>query len=265
MFERTRASPNRFPVFEKGEYAGVLPRKFISFHCLENESNEPKESNTERTENFPDFLQRSESDVVCVGGGESSEKRLADLEGMPVCEIRKQSTEGVVVPNLLNVVESVQGVSHDESQIIKSHLLGESLDVLDDSGLRQLIEYVPIELGTGLEEERFGVVIRGVSVGQFTENVTFLDNVMDLESGNRTSTLSRDVVHVSGKREGKRSETEAECVLRPKIVAFEIGDGSDEESMALRSEIGRVMRGSHVSAVTVQIEHRRNSDCQNWR
>ena len=38
-----------------GEYPGVLPRKYISFNCLENESNEPKESNTEGTENFPDF------------------------------------------------------------------------------------------------------------------------------------------------------------------------------------------------------------------
>ena len=148
-----------------GEYAGLLPRKFISFHCLENESNEPKESNTEGTENFPDLPQRSESDVECSVGGGSPEKRLADLEVSPVCEIRKESTEGVVVPNLRNVVESVEDVSHDESQIIVSQLLGESLEVLDDSGIRQLIDIVPEEFGTGLEEERSGAVLRGVSVG----------------------------------------------------------------------------------------------------
>ena len=82
-----------------------------------------------------------------------------------------------------------------------------------------------------------------MSVGQITENVTFLDNVMDLESGNRTSTPSKDVVHASGKRKAKVPETERECVLRPNIVAFEIGEGSDAESMAFRSEIGRVNAG----------------------
>ena len=146
---------------------------------------------------------------------------------MPVCEIRKESTEKVVVSNLPNVVESVEDVIHDENQIVVSQLLGERLEVLEDSGLRQLIGNVTVEFGTGLEEERFGVVARGVSVGQITETVTFLDNVMDLKSGNRTSTPSKDVVHASGKRKAKESETEEECVLRPKIVAFEIGDGNN--------------------------------------
>ena len=68
---------------------------------------------------------------------------------MRVCEIRRESTQGVVVPSLPNAVENVQDVSHDESQIIVSHLLVESLDVLDDSGIRQLIENVPVEFGTG--------------------------------------------------------------------------------------------------------------------
>ena len=81
-----------------GEYAGMLPRKFISFPCLENESSEPKESNTDGTENFPDLHQRSESDVECSDGGGSPGKRLADLEVMPLREIRKESTEGVIVP-----------------------------------------------------------------------------------------------------------------------------------------------------------------------
>ena len=226
-----------------GEYAGKLPRNFISFHCLENESNEPKESNTQGTENFPELPQRSESDAECSFGGESPEKRLVELEVMPVCEIRKESVEGVDVTNLPNAAESVQDVSHDESQIIVSHLLGESLEGLDESGLRQLIENVPEPFETGLEEERSCAVDRGVSVGQITESVTFLDDVMNLESGNRTSTPSKDVVHASGKRKSKGSEAEGECVLRPKFVAFEIGDGIDEESMAFRSEIGRVIVG----------------------
>ena len=114
--------------------------------------------------------------------------------------------QGVVVPNLPNVVESVQDVSHDERQIMVSHLLGETSDVLDDSGLRQLIENVPVEFGTELEEERYGSIVKRVSVGQFTENVTFLDNAMDLESGNWTSTPSKDVVHAGDKRKAKASQ-----------------------------------------------------------
>ena len=226
-----------------GEYAGMFPRKFISFHCLENESNEQKESNTEGTENFPDLPRRNESDGECSDGGESPEKRLVELEVMPVCEIRKESAEGFDVTNLPNTAERVQYVSHDESQIIVSHLLGESLEGLDESGLRQLNENVPEPFETGLEEERPCAVDRGVNVGQITESVTFLDNVMNLESSNWTSTPSKDVMYVGGKQKSKGSEAEGECVLRPKIVAFEIGDESDEEVMAFRSEIGRVNVG----------------------
>ena len=176
-------------------------------------------------------------------GSEFPEKRLVDLEVMPVCEFRKESAEGVVVPNLPNVVESMRGVSHYESQIVVSLLLGESLEVLDDSGLRQLIENVPVEFGSGLDQEQSCAVVRGVNVGQVTESVNFLDDVMNLESGNRTSTPSKDVIHAGGKQRIEESETEAECVLRPKIVAFEFGDGSDEESMAFRSDIGKANAG----------------------
>ena len=179
-FERTRVSSYGYPVSEMGEYAGMLPRKFISFHCLQNESNETQESNTEGTENFLDLPRGSESDVECSVGGESREKRLIDLEVVPVCEFCQESTEGVDVPNLPNVVESVQGDSHDETHIIVSHLLGESLEVLDDSGLRQLIENVPVHCETGIEEERSEAVVGGVGIGHFTETVTFLHKVMDL-------------------------------------------------------------------------------------
>ena len=55
-----------------GEYAGELPRKFISFHCLENEYNVPKDHNTEGTENYPDLPQRSEVDIVVIEETETS-------------------------------------------------------------------------------------------------------------------------------------------------------------------------------------------------
>ena len=64
-----------------GEYAGELPRKFISFHCLENESNVPKDHNTEGTENYPDLPQRSELEIVVIEKTETSQtKSLAVLQ-----------------------------------------------------------------------------------------------------------------------------------------------------------------------------------------
>ena len=64
-----------------GEYAGELPRKFISFHCLENESNVPKDHNTEETENHPDLPQRSEVQIVVIEETDTSpSKSLAVLQ-----------------------------------------------------------------------------------------------------------------------------------------------------------------------------------------
>ena len=64
-----------------GEYAGELPRKFISFHCLENESNVPKDLNTEGTENYPDLPQRSEVELVVIEETETyPTKSLAVLQ-----------------------------------------------------------------------------------------------------------------------------------------------------------------------------------------
>ena len=80
-FERTRVSSLRISGFEMGEYAGELPRKFISFHCLENESNVPKDHNTEGTENCPDLPHRSEVEIVVLEETETSPtKSLAVLQ-----------------------------------------------------------------------------------------------------------------------------------------------------------------------------------------
>ena len=63
------------------EYAGELPRKFISFHCLENESNVPKDHNTEGTENYSDLPQRREVEIVVIEETETSPtKSLAVLQ-----------------------------------------------------------------------------------------------------------------------------------------------------------------------------------------
>ena len=79
--ERTHVSSLRISGFEMGEYAGELPLKFISFHCLENESDVPKVHNTEETENYPDLPQRSEVEIVVIEETETSlSKSLAVLQ-----------------------------------------------------------------------------------------------------------------------------------------------------------------------------------------
>ena len=73
--------PLRISGFEMGEYAGGLPRKFISFHCLENESNVPKDCNTEESENYPDLPRRSGVEIVMIEEtGTSPSKSLAVLQ-----------------------------------------------------------------------------------------------------------------------------------------------------------------------------------------
>ena len=62
------------------------------------------------------------------------------------------SAERIKVPNLTHVVECIQSDSCDDSHIV-SHSLGDNLDVLDDSGLRQLNDKAPVEFGTGLEKK----------------------------------------------------------------------------------------------------------------
>ena len=80
--------------FEMGQYAGELPRKFISFHCLENEANVLKDRNTEGTENYPDLPQRSESAIVVIEETETSPtKSLAVLQVAGVKGAMVEETE----------------------------------------------------------------------------------------------------------------------------------------------------------------------------
>ena len=73
--------------------------------------------------------------------------------------------------------------------------------------------------------------------------MTFSDDADDLENGNWTLTPSKKAVRVDAKRRAFGSAVESGSERHPKIVAFEIGDGSDEESVAMRSGVGRVNAG----------------------
>ena len=86
-----------------GEYAGVLPPKFISFRCLEKESNELKDSNTEGAENYPDIPQGSESETVVIEETETSPSesfsvlQVAGGKGAIVGETEDRNKESVIV------------------------------------------------------------------------------------------------------------------------------------------------------------------------
>ena len=76
------------------EYAGELPRKFFRFLCLENESNAPKDRNTGGTDNYPDFRQRSEVEIVVIEETDTSPtKSLAVLQVTGGKETMVEETE----------------------------------------------------------------------------------------------------------------------------------------------------------------------------
>ena len=95
--------------------------------------------------------------------------------------------------DLIDFVEGVEGDNRDDSHFIVILLLGESSDVLDDCGLQQLIENDPVKFGTALEGESV-TEFEKVTAGRITESVTFLDNVVEVEKGNKTSKPVRAAV-----------------------------------------------------------------------
>ena len=64
--ERTHVSCLERPFSEKGEFAGVLPRKFLSFHCSDVKSNEMNENNNEGVVNSPNVPQIDETKTLIV-------------------------------------------------------------------------------------------------------------------------------------------------------------------------------------------------------
>ena len=143
-FERTRASSLRISGFEMGEYAGELPRRFISFHCLENESNVPKDDNTEGTENVPDLTQRSEVEIVVIEETETSPtKSLAVLQ---VTGGKKTMVEerGNVDKECL-VVSSQECLlsSSDEGSEGLEKFLRDKLESFGDEGIENNVEVAP--------------------------------------------------------------------------------------------------------------------------
>ena len=130
-----------------GEYAGELPRKFISFHCLGNEFNEPKDQNTEGAENYPDLPQRSEVEIVVIEETETSPtKSLAVLQvaggEKTISEERGNVCKGSLAVGSQECLLS----SSDEGSEGLEKFLRDKLESLGGDGIKNIAEVDPGEV-----------------------------------------------------------------------------------------------------------------------
>ena len=109
---------------------------------------------------------------------------------MSLADAEVGSTERFQGQHLTTDVEAVQISSGDYNRVVMSGFLGESLNVLDDSGLQHLIENDPGDFRTMLEERKSAADLREVTTGHITENLTLLDNTDDLRIGKWQSNIS---------------------------------------------------------------------------
>ena len=127
-----------------GEYAGMLPRKFISFHCLEKESNVLKDRNTEGTENNPDLPQRGESEIVVIEETETSPSKslavfqVAGAEESTVKGDKDTSEERLVISSQ----ECLMSSSDDGSEGLEK-FFRDKLDSFGGEGLDEIVEVDP--------------------------------------------------------------------------------------------------------------------------
>ena len=140
-FERARVSSLRISGFEMGECAGELPRKFISFHCLENESNVPKDHNTEGAENYPDLPQRSEAEILVIEETETSpSKKLAVLQVTGGKKTMGEERGNVDKKSFAVVSQECLFSSSDEGSEGLEKLLRDKLESLGGDGIENIAE-----------------------------------------------------------------------------------------------------------------------------
>ena len=127
-----------------GEYAGELPRKFFSFHCLENESNVLKDQNTEGTENYPDLPQRSEVEIVVIEETETSPtKSLAVLQVTGDKQTMGEERGNVDNESFAVVSQECLLSSSDEGSEGLEKFLRDKLESLGNDGIENIAEVDP--------------------------------------------------------------------------------------------------------------------------
>ena len=127
-----------------GEYAGQLPRKFVSFHCFQNEPNELKDNNTQRTENYPDLSQKSESKIVVIEETETSpSKSLAVLQIAGGNEAMVGETEDTTRDSVIVGGQECLLSSSDEGNEGLEKFLHDKLNSFSGEGLDKIVEVNP--------------------------------------------------------------------------------------------------------------------------
>ena len=219
-FQRTRVSSLRISGFEMGEYAGELPRKFISFHCLENESNLPKDYNTEGTEKYPDPPQKNSVEIVVIEETETSPtKSLAVLQvksgkGARIEGSGSVNKESLVVDSQECLLSSSDEGSEGLEKFLRDKLESfggdgiENIVEVDSTGVLELLDPNLMDRGnTGS-----GVVAVGDGIPRSRVDDILRAELQEKEIGGRSKRRSSDVdIGVADERPSKS-------------VAFEVGD-----------------------------------------
>ena len=127
-----------------GDYAGELPSKFISFQSLENESNVPKDHNTEGTENYLDLPQRSAVEIVVIEETETSPtKSLAVLQVTGGKETMVEERGDVNKECLTVGSQECLMSSSDEGSEGLEKFLRDKLESLGGDGIENTVEVDP--------------------------------------------------------------------------------------------------------------------------
>ena len=203
-----------------GEYAGELPRKFISFHCLENESNEPKDHNTEGTENYSDLPQRSEVEIVVIEETETSPtKSLAVLQVTGGEKTISEERGNVNKESLAVGSQECLLSSSDEGSEGLEKFLRDKLESLGNDGIENIEGVDPAELLELLDSD---LVDRDNTVsGVVTADDKFLrsqvDEILRAE-------LGRKKIDVGSKQSLCDVELGVADERPSKSVAFEVDD-----------------------------------------
>ena len=217
-----------------GEYAGDLPRKFISFHCLENESDVPKGHNTEETENYPDLPQRSEVEIVVIEETETSpSKSLAVLQVTGGKKTMVEERGNVDKESFAVVSQECLLSSSDEGSEGLEKFLRDKLESLGVDGIENIAEVDPAGV---LELLDSNLVDRdNTGSGMLTVDNKFprsqVDEILRAELGGKKIDVG-----------SKRSLCDVELGVadeRPsKSVAFEVDDSGGKSFCDIYTVIG---------------------------
>ena len=203
-----------------GDYAGGLPRKFISFHCLENESNVLKDHNPEGTENYPDLPQRSEVEIVVIEETETSPtKNLAVLQVTGGKQTMGEQRGNVDNESFAVVSQECLLSSSDEGSEGLEKFLRDKLESLGGDGIENIAEVDP----TGVLELLDSILVDrdNTGSGMVTVNDKFPRSQVDEIS---RAELGGKKIGVGSKRPLCNVELGWADERPSKSVAFEVDD-----------------------------------------